>query len=184
MKSRAVFLDRDGVINRYPGDKLYVTRLSRFKFLPQAKRGVALLTKAGFKVFVISNQAGVGRGVYSRKELDKITVYMSKEVEDAGGKLNAVHYCIHRPEENCSCRKPKVGMIKLAISKHKEIDLKKSFFVGDTIRDVLTAKGAKLRSILVFSGKEKLKNRRNWEADPDYLCKNLYQAARLILREI
>ena len=183
MKSKAVFLDRDGVINKYPGDKLYVTRLTLFEFLPQAKQGIALLTKAGFKIFVISNQAGVGKGVYSRKELDRITAYMMSKVEKAGGMLNAVHYCTHRPNQNCSCRKPKSGLVKLAFARHKNINLKKSFFVGDTIRDILTAKSAKLQSILVFSGKEKLKNRKDWVVEPDYLSKNLFQAAKLILKK-
>ena len=177
---RAVFLDRDGVINKYPGDTKYVTSQKGFRFLPNAKRAIAKLTKHGFILFVVSNQAGVGKGLYTRKTLDSMTDNMLKEIGKAGGKIEKVFYCTHRSDENCSCRKPRAGSIEL-IRKKYSFNIKKSFFVGDTIRDVKTAHAAGCKSILVFSGREKIKNRKQWEAQPDFVFKNLLEAAQFII---
>jgi len=178
---RAVFLDRDGVINKYPGDRLYVTSLKKFRFLPGAKKAIALLSGSGYKVFVASNQAGVGRGVYSQKTLDRITGKMLSDIEQTRGKITRVYYCTHRKDAGCSCRKPKPGLLKKAVREFG-VNLKKAYFIGDTIRDVLTARAAGAKSILVFSGKEKLSNRRNWEAKPDFVFKDLLAASKFLTR--
>jgi len=179
---KALFLDRDGVINRYPGDTNYVTSLREFRFLPRAKKAIALLSKNKFKIFVISNQAGVGKGLYSQDTLDSITERMSKGVMGAGGKIERAYYCTHRQEENCSCRKPKTALIDKA-SKAYNIDLKRTFFIGDSIRDVITAKSAGCKSILVLSGREKLSNQPNWPVGPDFIFKDLWEAAKFILKQ-
>ena len=179
---KAIFLDRDGVINKYPGDKLYVTSLKKFRFLPNAKRAISKLYKNGFKLFVVSNQAGVGRRIYSQKTLDAITEKMLVEVEKVGGRIERVYYCTHPKEENCSCRKPKTGLIEKAREKYP-INIRRSFFIGDTVRDVKTAKSAGCKSIMVLSGKEKLKNRKNWEIEPDFIFKGLLEAANFIIRK-
>lgn len=176
---KGIFLDRDGVINRYPGDTKYVTSWKEFSFLPRAKSAITKLHKNKFKIFVISNQAGVGKGIFSKKELDFITKNMLKGIAESGGKIDKVFYCTHRNEENCSCRKPKAGLIKFALKKYP-VDIKNSFFIGDTIRDVITAKAAGCKSILIFSGKEKLSNRKNWEEKPDFVFKDLWEAAEFI----
>jgi histidinol-phosphate phosphatase family protein len=179
---KAIFLDRDGVINRYPGDTKYVTTWREFRFLPGAKKAVAKLHKNGFKVFVVSNQAGIGKGILSRETLNSITERMLEAVEKSQGKIDAVYYCTHRQDENCSCRKPKAGLIDTTKKNH-HIDLKNSFFIGDTIRDVKTAKAAGCKSILVLCGKEKLSNRKNWELQPDFVFSNLYKATEFILSQ-
>jgi D-glycero-D-manno-heptose 1,7-bisphosphate phosphatase len=180
-KIKAVFLDRDGVINRYPGYPKYVTAWKDFKFLSGAKEAIARLHAAGFKLFVISNQAGVGNGIYSRKKLALINRNMLRQIKKAKGHLDGIYCCTHRPEEHCSCRKPKAGAINL-IRKKYPIDIRRSFFIGDTVRDVKTAHAAGCKSIMVLSGKEKLANRRNWEAAPDYIFRNLLEAADFILK--
>jgi histidinol-phosphate phosphatase family protein len=176
---KAIFLDRDGVINRYPGDTKYVTSWEEFRFLPNAKKAIALLTSKNYPVFVISNQAGVSKGIYDQDTLNEITNKMLKALEKSKAKVTAVFYCTHRDEDKCSCRKPKAGLIKLAI-KGRKIDLKNSFFVGDTIRDVHTAKAAGCKSLLVLSGKEKVSNRDKWQPQPDFFFKDLYEAAKFI----
>ncbi|PIQ90420.1 MAG: hypothetical protein COV71_04145 [Candidatus Omnitrophica bacterium CG11_big_fil_rev_8_21_14_0_20_41_12] len=178
---KTIFLDRDGVINRYPGDRLYVTSLRKFRFLPNAKKAIVLLTEKGFKIFVSSNQAGVGRGVYSQKTLDIITAKMLSDIEKAGGRINKVYYCTHRKEAGCGCRKPKPGLLKRAAREFK-FNLKNVYFVGDTIRDIFTAHAAGARSILVLSGKEKQKNQKNWEAKPDFVFKDLLKAAKFLTK--
>jgi histidinol-phosphate phosphatase family protein len=178
---RAIFLDRDGVINKYPGDKQYVTKWKDFKFLPGAKKAIAKLHKNQFHIFVISNQAGVGKGLFSLEALDLITRNMLKAIKESKGKIDAVYYCTHRKNENCACRKPKAGLIDIA-RKNYPIDIRNSFFIGDTIRDVNTARLAGCKSILVLCGKEKLSNRKNWETQPDIVFKDLLEAARFILK--
>ncbi len=174
-----VFLDRDGVINKYPGDKAYVTSIAKFKLLPGVRKAIALLRKAGFKIFIASNQAGVGRGIYSQSTLDKITSFMLEQISKSGGHINKVYYCTHRKEAGCGCRKPKPGMLKAA-SREFDFILKNAYFIGDTIRDVHTARNAGCKSILVFSGKEKLKNMDEWEITPDLVFKNLLEAASFL----
>lgn len=179
---KIVFLDRDGVINYDPGDKLYVTRVKDFHFIPKAKTAIAKLTKAGYKVFVISNQAGIGKGLFSEHDLNKITDYMLKALRHSNGKIVKAYYCLHRKEDNCSCRKPKTGLLEKAAKKF-HLNLKESFFVGDTLRDMKTAKSAGARAILVLSGKERLSNRKNWDIIPDFVFRDLDSAVEYILSQ-
>ncbi|MFH0855156.1 MAG: D-glycero-beta-D-manno-heptose 1,7-bisphosphate 7-phosphatase [Candidatus Omnitrophota bacterium] len=178
---KVVFLDRDGVINRYPGDKLYVTSVKKFYFLPGVKRAIAKLSKNGFKVFVASNQAGVGRGIYSKRALEAITRKMLTAIEKAKGKIDKVYYCTHRKDANCLCRKPNPGLLRNAAKEFK-FCLKDSFFIGDTIRDVIAANNAGCKSILVLSGKEKLSNQKHWEARPDFVFRDLNAAASYLVQ--
>lgn len=179
---KTIFLDRDGVINRYPGDRMYVTSLKKFRFLPRVKEAIALLTEAGYKVFVASNQAGVGRRIYSQATLDRITLKMLKAVQEQGGKIDKVYYCTHRKESGCLCRKPRPGLLKAAAKEFK-FNLKNSYFVGDTVRDIFTAKNAGCKSILVLSGKEKLSNRKHWQSEPDFVFHDLLAAAKFLIRK-
>jgi len=177
---KVVFLDRDGVINAYPGDKNYVTSWENFKFLPRSKEALVLLRKAGFSVFVVSNQAGVSKGLYTQKTLDEMTLNMLKEVRQAGGQIDGIYYCIHTSSENCSCRKPKTGLLEKAAKEHK-FKLEGSFFVGDSMFDLQAAHAAGAKAVLVLSGKEKILNRDNWEEKPDFVFSDLFEAAQFII---
>lgn len=181
--NKIVFLDRDGVINKYPGDFKYVTRKKDFKFLPGVKESIKKLNSFGYIIFIISNQAGVTKGIYSKKTLVDITQKMLREIKRNGGKIEKVLYCIHTEEQNCNCRKPKTGLIKQVLNKIGNYDKKKIFLIGDSIRDIKTGKNAKLRTILVLSGKEKIKNKQNWEVKPDFIANNLYNASEIILNQ-
>lgn len=178
---KAIFLDRDGVINRYPGDTKYVTTWREFRFLPRAKKAITQLYKEKYKIFVISNQAGVNKGILSLETLNRITENMLREIKKSGGKIEAVFYCIHRKEENCSCRKPKAGMLYTALKKYR-FNLKKTYFVGDTIRDIQTAKEAGCKSVLVLCGKERLSNYKSWGVEPDFIFSDLYETVKFILK--
>lgn len=180
-QTKIIFLDRDGVINKYPGDSFYVTSLKKFYFLPGAKKAIAKFTKAGFKIFIASNQAGVGRGIYAQVALDAITAKMLSEIESAGGRINKIYYCTHRKDALCPCRKPKPGMLKQAAREFK-FNLKNAYFIGDTIRDVVTAGNAGCKSILLLCGKERLINKNIWEAKPDFMFKDLLVAAKFLTR--
>jgi histidinol-phosphate phosphatase family protein len=178
---KIVFLDRDGVINRYPGDRRYVTSLKKFRFLPWVRQAIALLSKAGYKIFVASNQAGVGKGVYSQKTLNLITARMLAAIKKDGGSITKVYYCTHPKEAGCACRKPKPGLLKKAAQEFK-FSLKGAYFIGDTMRDIFTAQAAGCKSILVLTGKEKLTNQKNWQARPDFIFDNLLTTAKFLIR--
>jgi len=184
---KAVFLDRDGVINKYPGDFEYVKSADEFQFLPDIKPALKKLNDNGFRIFVVSNQAGVSKGIFTQHTLDSITAMMLKGLSDYKIKIDDVFYCTHKPEENCSCRKPKTGLIDKAFAKFKQdnvkIEANSSYFIGDTIRDVETGKAAGLSTILVFSGKEKPENKNNWQTQPDFTAKGLSEAVDIILKK-
>jgi len=183
---RVIFLDRDGVINRYPGDKEYVKSWEEFQFLPRVRPALKKLALAGFKLYIVSNQAGVGKKVYSRAALDEITRKMLQDLKQYGVEISGVGYCTHRPEEECPCRKPKTGLIDAVVEKlskaGKSIDLSKSFFIGDTIRDIQAGKEAGLKTILVFSGKEKQQNKSSWQVVPDLTAQGLAAAADYVIK--
>ncbi|MFQ5681420.1 MAG: D-glycero-alpha-D-manno-heptose-1,7-bisphosphate 7-phosphatase [Candidatus Omnitrophota bacterium] len=182
---RVIFLDRDGVINRYPGDRDYVTNLSEFRFLPRALAAIARLTQGGFRIFVVSNQAGISKGLYSPAALKEITGYMLKRVEGAGGRICRVYYCRHRDSDNCSCRKPKPGLIYRALRENGigRSALRGAFFVGDSLTDVAAARNVGLRSILVFCGRERPANADNWPLIPDHTASNLWAAVDKLISQ-
>jgi histidinol-phosphate phosphatase family protein len=186
MEAKAVFLDRDGVISTYPGDFLYVTSLQQFIILPGVAEAIRKLHTHGYLVFVVSNQAGVGKGLYPQSALDSITRIMTETLDAQGAPIRKVYYCTHTPEAQCSCRKPKTGMVEAAIDQMRgeglEIDKQKSYFVGDTMRDITTGHASGLKTILVFSGKEKPENRPEWTETPDFLARDLSDAADIIVR--
>ena len=176
---RVVFLDRDGVINEYPGDRNYVTSWEEFNFIPGSIEAIRLLRNHKFKIFVASNQAGVAKGLYSHDDIERINKNMLEAIRRQGGDLDGIHYCFHRDEDNCSCRKPKPGLLtKVLDNLQKKPDA--SFFIGDSLRDVKAAKSAGCESVLVFSGKEKQENKPSWDINPDYVFANLLEAARYI----
>ncbi len=176
---RVVFLDRDGVINEFPGYGNYVTSWREFKFIPGSIEAIKKFKDCGFWVFVISNQAGVGKNIFSQKDLDIITTNMLKVLEKKGARVDGVYYCIHKPEDNCNCRKPKAGLLEKAL---EEAGIKKykGFFIGDAITDIETAHRFGIDSVLVLSGREKLHSVKDWLIKPDYIFDNLLLASYYI----
>ncbi|MDD4308468.1 MAG: HAD family hydrolase [Thermoplasmata archaeon] len=142
---RAVFLDRDGVINRLRKGA-YVTSWSLFEFLPGAKEAIASLS-AEYLVFIISNQSAINRGLMTESALEVIHNNMLCEIEEAGGRIEKIYYCPHRPDERCHCRKPETGLFDRA-SQEYEIDYSDSWFVGDFESDREVAERMGLRFIL------------------------------------
>ncbi len=178
-------MDRDGVINKYPGDKEYVKSWCEFSFLPNVKPALKRLSENGYMLFIVSNQAGVSKGIHQQKDLDEITHNMLSELSGDKIDISEVYYCTHRPEDNCNCRKPKTGLLERAAGKLKqqdlEIDFKESYLVGDSIRDIETGKLAGLKTILIFSGEEKPENKENWKTTPDFSARDLSEATELII---
>lgn len=184
MKIKLVFMDRDGVINKYPGDFKYIARVEEFQILPNVKPALEKLTAAGFKLFVVSNQAGVAKGLYTLEDLNEINQRMLFELGDKVI-ISEILYCTHRPEENCSCRKPKTGLIDQVLAGFKtkgfSFDKTNSYFIGDSMVDIETGQSAGLKTILVFSGREKPENQLHWDLIPDYKADDLASAAQIII---
>jgi len=176
---KIVFLDRDGVINKYPGDKEYVKNVKEFSFIAGSIEGIKKLNEKKFKLFVISNQAGVAKGIYPKKNLDQINQKMLRTLKKNRAQVDAIYYCTHQQEDNCDCRKPKTGLLNKVVS---DLNLKPeiSFFIGDSFRDMKAAKSFGAKTVLLLSGKEKISNRNNWEFEPDYIFDNLLLAAHYI----
>lgn len=150
-----IFLDRDGVINYNRPD--HVKRWEEFEFLPGSLKALARLNRAGYRVFVITNQAVINRKILSVKELDYIHHRMNTAIRKAGGKISAVLYCPHRPEEKCACRKPQPGLIYRA-EREYGVQAAGSWLVGDHAHDIMAGEQAGCRTILVLSGRATLDN--------------------------
>ncbi|UCD55227.1 MAG: HAD-IIIA family hydrolase [Candidatus Omnitrophota bacterium] len=182
---KIVFIDRDGVINKDPGGWTkhnYVTRWEDFKFLPGSKEALKKLNDARYEIIIISNQAGVGKGHYSKDELDTVNSKMLEEIKKAGAGIRKVYYCIHRPDDNCDCRKPKIGLFKQA---EEEMGIKAggSYFIGDAKTDIEAGEKAGLKTILVLSGKTILEDMRSSNIKPDYIFDDIFEAVEFILNE-
>lgn len=138
---RAIFLDRDGVINEKMPDGRYVTRWEEFKFLPGVAEAIKAFNDMGFLVVIVTNQRGIAKGLYTEEDLREIHRRMCRRIERAGGRIDAIYYCPHDIHENCNCRKPKPGMI-LKAAEELKIDLPSSYLIGDSITDIQCGKKA------------------------------------------
>ena len=179
---KAIFLDRDGVINKDPGGGDYIKNWKEFEFLPGAIEAIKELNRNGYEIFVISNQAGVSKGLFSREDLDDITKNMLKELESNGARIRSINYCIHQPDEGCDCRKPKTGMIEAA-TKGLNIDFKKTYFIGDSKLDIDAGKNAGTKTILLLTGKTDPNEIKDWQIKPDFIKKDLKEAVEWVLKE-
>jgi D-glycero-D-manno-heptose 1,7-bisphosphate phosphatase len=150
-----------------------------FKFIPGSIEGIRKLNQAGFTIFVVSNQTGVAKGLYTAGELERINKEMLKQLKKEGAYISASYYCTHLSSDNCDCKKPKPGLMEEAVCKLCEKPIM-SFFIGDTFVDMKAAQNFGAKTILLLSGKEKIVNRNSWEFEPDYVFDNLFLAAHYI----
>ncbi|MGC8659304.1 MAG: D-glycero-alpha-D-manno-heptose-1,7-bisphosphate 7-phosphatase [Desulfomonilaceae bacterium] len=145
---RAIFLDRDGVINRKLPEDHYVRRPSEFELLPEVLKALAIFRDIGFALVVVTNQRGIARGMMTFDDLDIVHNFMKTLFKDAGLHIDGLYYCPHDKTDYCYCRKPAPGMI-LEAAKNLDIDLGSSFMVGDSKSDVKAGKNAGVKSVLI-----------------------------------
>jgi D-glycero-D-manno-heptose 1,7-bisphosphate phosphatase len=152
---QAVFLDRDGTINE---EKDYLWRIEDFAFIPGAPEAIRRLRDAGFLVIVVTNQSGVARGYFSRKDVDRLHQHIQRELAKIGTAIDAFYLCPHHPEKgqgefkvDCACRKGRPGMLLQAAAEHG-IDLAASWMIGDKRADLEAGRAAGSRSLLVRTG--------------------------------
>jgi D-glycero-D-manno-heptose 1,7-bisphosphate phosphatase len=148
MRQPAVFLDRDGTINEEMG---YINHLSRFKLLPQAVPAIRRLNAAGLKVVVVTNQSGAARGYFPASLVDEIHALLQKILAAGGAHLDGIYTCLHGPDDDCACRKPRPTLMEQA-ARDLNLDLSRSYAVGDRYRDIETAANAGTKGILVLTG--------------------------------
>lgn len=150
MNTRLVILDRDGTINADSDE--YVKSAQEWQPLPGALEAIARLNHAGFHVAVASNQSGLGRGLFDVAALNAMHAKMHKLLAAHGGRIDAVFYCPHGPDDNCHCRKPQSGLFE-QIGERFGVDLKGVPCVGDTLRDLQAGAGVGCTPHLVLTGK-------------------------------
>lgn len=146
----AVFLDRDGTINV---EKNYLYRIEDWEWIPGAQDSIKMLRETGYLVVVISNQAGIARGLYSTGDVDLLHAHVQQELAMHGTCIDSFYYCPHHPDldDLCTCRKPAPGML-LQAAKDLNIDLSASWMIGDKAIDVFAGHAAGAKSMLVKSG--------------------------------
>jgi len=149
IQSPLIILDRDGVIN-YVNDN-YVRNADEWLPLPGSLEAIARLTRAGYKIAIASNQAGIAKGLYTEEDLAAIHEKLVDAVQAHGGFIDCIQYCPHRNEDLCDCRKPKAGML-LAIKNQFKVNLHDCYFVGDSYRDIQTAESVGAKAILLLTG--------------------------------
>lgn len=191
-RRRAVFIDRDGVINRmfYNAEFGLIdspANPDQFSLLPGVGEAIAEINRLGLLALVVSNQPGIAKGKFTPELLEAIEKKMRREIEAEGGHLDAVYNCLHHPEASvgeyrviCDCRKPKPGLI-LDAAEEWNIDLRRSYMLGDGVTDVSAGRAAGTITVFVNSRKcyncDSLVEHDVW---PDYLVSNLTEAASLI----
>ena len=147
--NKVIFLDRDGVINV---EKNYLHKIDDFEFIEGVISALQYLQKLGFKLVIITNQSGIGRGYYTFEQYTILTHWLKKELQQNGINIVEIFCCPHAPNEDCQCRKPNIGMIKEA-SKILDIDYENSWLIGDKDSDIQTAINAQIKNtIQVRSG--------------------------------
>jgi D-glycero-D-manno-heptose 1,7-bisphosphate phosphatase len=172
----AVFVDRDGVIIRNRPD--YVKNSDEVEFIPRSIEALCLLSRAGHRVFVITNQSGLGRGLFTKNDLRAIHEQLKTAVVEAGGAIEAFFTCPHLAEDACPCRKPKPGLLYQARRVYR-VDLRRAWVVGDHETDIAAARAAGCRSFLVLTGRTANPAESAYKAD--YVVDDLLDAAYLIL---
>ncbi len=175
LKSKAVFLDRDGTICE---DVNYLSRPEQLEIFPFAAEAIRLLNENGFLVILITNQSGIARKFLDKNTLCEIHEKVVSELTEQNAKLDAIYFCPHNSVDNCACRKPKTGMIKQA-NEDFSIGLEASWMIGDKAIDVETGFNAGTKTVLVLTGYGR-KEIERIKKKPDLIAENLLEAVRKI----
>jgi D-glycero-D-manno-heptose 1,7-bisphosphate phosphatase len=186
----AVFLDRDGTLNQEVG---YVNHIDRLRLYPWTAEAIRKLNRAGVPVIVTTNQSGVGRGYFPEELVHRVHQKIAFELAASEARLDAFYYCPHHPDSTqkifrmkCQCRKPLTGMLDEAAERFN-IDLRSSYVVGDSTRDMQMGFNAGARTVLVMTGygRGNYENLRSaWPRQPDLIAENLLEAVEKILGEL
>jgi histidinol-phosphate phosphatase family protein len=176
MSRKALFLDRDGIINEAMPRKQYLTRLEQFKLIPEIQSVIEVARSFGYFVVVVTNQGQINRGDLTHEGLREIHSYMHSLLP---GLIDAVYYCPHTAEDNCDCRKPKPGMILKACKEH-DLDPNISIMVGDGDNDVLAGQAVGCKTIFV---KNEFRGHESMLVESDYVVESLADVLPILIKE-
>lgn len=171
----AVFLDRDGTINK---EIHYLHEPDKFEFTVHAIEGIKMIYNAGYKIIIISNQPGIGLGYFGKEDFFRVNKRMLKGLSDAGILIDKIYFCPHSKSEQCECRKPGQKLINLAV-RELNLDVSKSWFIGDRTSDIETGRRAEMTTIMVKTGCGG--DDKEFKVEPDYYAADLKTAANIIL---
>jgi len=180
MKNKAVFLDRDGTINI---DVHYLDDPDNFTMYPGVGEGVKTLKDHGFKIIIITNQSGIGRGYFSEAQLSAIHERMIDIFRNYDVRVDDIFYCPHHPDDQCSCRKPHTGLFEKAILRH-DIDAARSFMIGDKSLDIEAGKKMGTKTILIPEPHVRntvLLDLKTWKIQPDLIADNFRDAVEWVI---
>jgi D-glycero-D-manno-heptose 1,7-bisphosphate phosphatase len=184
----AVFIDRDGTINRDVG---YLADPDELEIYPWSAEAIRLINDARMKTIVITNQSGVARGLCTEEALASIHERMKERLLSQGARIDAIYYCPHHPEigeppyrQLCDCRKPKPGLVNRAAREH-DVDMASSYMIGDKVSDLELGTRAGARAVLVLTGYGRITLARleRLNVRPAFVCENLLEAANRIVQE-
>ena len=174
--NKALFLDRDGVINE---DIKYLYEIEKFKFCKGIFEVVYKFQKKGYLIFVVTNQSGIGRGYYTHKAFKKLTNWMLNRFKKRGINIQKVYHCPHTPKQNCKCRKPNNQMFENAI-KEFDIDVENSWIIGDKISDIEASKKSRVKHSILIDKNHSIK-----EDNIDFfIVNNTYEITKLLKEKI
>jgi len=181
---KAIFLDRDGVINRRPPEGLYVTRWEDFHILPGVVEAIAVLNRAGLSVIVVTNQRCVAKGLMTAAQLEEMHKRMTDSLAREGATVDATYYCPHEVEPSCDCRKPAPGML-LKAARSRGIELSASWMIGDSDIDIEAGRNAGCKTARLLGTGEIFDETRFSIAGlsaPDIVASSLLDVVHQILR--
>jgi D-glycero-D-manno-heptose 1,7-bisphosphate phosphatase len=173
-ENRYVLLDRDGVINQDSDE--FIKSPEQWLPIEGSLEAIALFNKHGYKVVVITNQSGLARGLLDAATLENIHAKMQRMAAEKGGEIDAIYFCPHGPDDGCSCRKPKPGLLE-TFAADNNVNLSGIAFIGDSLRDLQAAQAAGASPILVKTGKGRKTLTENPNLDIP-VFENLYDAAK------
>ena len=195
MKNKAIFLDRDGVINEliYYEEQGIIDSpftVEQFKLFPNVEKAIKKFQRLGFKTIIVSNQPGIAKKNFTINTFEKVREKMKKDLKKMDAEIDSEYYCFHHPDGKiskykkiCRCRKPKPGMLYTAAKEHN-IDLSKSWMIGDGITDIQAGNLAGCKTILIGRMKCDLcKIMEDENIKPDFIAPNLYKASLIIEKE-
>jgi D-glycero-D-manno-heptose 1,7-bisphosphate phosphatase len=174
MKQRAIFLDRDGVINK---EKNYVYKIQDFEFIEGVFEVCRYLLKLNYKIIIITNQSGISRSYFSAKDFEILNKWMIKQFNSNQIEILDVFHCPHGPNDKCKCRKPKPGML-LEAQKKYAINMQKSWLIGDKEEDIIAANNSGIRNTIIVRSGHKIDS---LNSKAKYILDSIYESKNVII---